>query len=110
MGFENSPFLLVVLVLFLVTMVLFWKGSVLFSDKELTIKEVIHSAELGKESITYFVPDISYDLCEFEGATGDCGFSEFGAEGDCYVRENKRYSVRVYPTETGICLNITRVG
>lgn len=107
---SESIFLLVTMVLVIAMIGLFWKGGTLFSNKELTIKEVIHSAELGKESFTYLVPDIDFDVCEFEGAEGDCGVSEFGSNGDCYVNQNGKYLVQAYPTTTGICLNITRVG
>ena len=82
MEFDRYIFLTVTVILFILMVGLFWKGAGSFSEKDLTVKDVIKKAGLGEESATFFVSDMSYDVCKIEGAEGECGVSELGVGGE----------------------------
>lgn len=73
-----------------------------------TLQSIVESAASGEEEYLVFTPEVNMDVCgQVQGELG-C-YNPVGVEPYCKVSKGTTYQVHAFPTEKGVCLNITEV-
>ena len=97
------------IILILLSLILVNTLNSKFSKKDLSIYDIITSASEGKTNSIIMSMEATFNICEQVNAEYGCEGVELGAEGDCELQKNTPYLITASPSESGVCLNITKI-